>query len=85
MSLLVQDICGTLPLRARKWSADLYVNERQKIRHYRSMSTEERRRRRKNAKSRFFYFVRRVRKLHYYSDVVHSMDWKAAIEPDSGG
>ena len=25
--------------------ADLYVNERQKIRHYRAMSTEERRRR----------------------------------------
>ena len=36
--------------------ADLYVNERQKIRHYRVRSTEERRRRRKkkNAKSRFF-------------------------------
>ena len=26
--------------------ADLYVNERQKIRHYRARSTEERRRRR---------------------------------------
>ena len=39
--------------------ADLYVNERQKIRHYRARSTEERRRRRirrrkKKAKSRFF-------------------------------
>ena len=41
--------------------ADLHVNERQKIRHYRTRSTEERRRRRrirrkkkKNAKSRFF-------------------------------
>ena len=35
--------------------ADLYVNERQKIRHYRARSTEERRRRRKkNAKSLFF-------------------------------
>ena len=32
--------------------ADLYVNERQKIRHYRARSTEERRK--KNAKSRFF-------------------------------
>ena len=31
--------------------ADLYVNERQTIRHYRARSTEERRRRRKkNAK-----------------------------------
>ena len=32
--------------------ADLYVNKRQKIRHYRAMSTKERRR--KNAKLRFF-------------------------------
>ena len=40
--------------------ADLHVNERQKIRHYRARSTEERRRRirrkkkKKNAQSRFF-------------------------------
>ena len=36
--------------------ANLYVNERQKIRHYRARSTEERRRRKKkkkNAKSKF--------------------------------
>ena len=33
--------------------ADLYVNERQKIRHYRTRSTEERRKK-KNAKLRFF-------------------------------
>ena len=35
--------------------ADLYVNEHQKIQHYRARSTEERRRKeKKNAKSRFF-------------------------------
>ena len=35
--------------------ADLHVNERQKIGHYRARSTEERRRiRKKNAKLRFF-------------------------------
>ena len=37
--------------------ADLYVNERQTIRHYRARSTEERRRirrKKKNAKSRYF-------------------------------
>ena len=36
--------------------ADLYVNERQKIQHYRARSTEERRRKKKkkNAKLRFF-------------------------------
>ena len=38
--------------------ADLHVNERQKIRHYRVRSTEERRRKKKNAKSQFFYFAR---------------------------
>ena len=30
--------------------ADLYVNERQKMRHYRARFAEERRKRRKNAK-----------------------------------
>ena len=42
--------------------ADLYVNERQKIQHYRAMYTEERRRKKKkkNAKSRFF-LLREVR------------------------
>ena len=69
--------------------ADLYVNERQKIQHYRARSTEERRRRRrrrrkKNAKSQFFYFVRCVRKLALYSDVIHSFDWKSAVEHDGG-
>ena len=36
--------------------ADLHVNERHKIRHYRGRSTEERRKKmkKKNAKSRFF-------------------------------
>ena len=35
--------------------ADLYVNERQKIQHYRTSSAEERRiRKKKNVKSRFF-------------------------------
>ena len=63
--------------------ADLYVNERQKIRHYRAMSAEERRRI-KNAKSRFFYFAWCVCKISLYSDVIHSFDWKSAIEHDGG-
>ena len=63
--------------------ADLYVNECQTIRHYRARSTEERRRK-KNAKSQFFYFARCVRKLALYSDVIHSFDWKSAIEHDGG-
>ena len=67
--------------------ADLYVNERQNIRHYRDRSTEERRRRRrrkKNAKSRFSYFTRCVWKIALYSDVIPSFDWKSAIEHDGG-
>ena len=32
----------------------------------------------------FFYFARCVRKLRYYSDVIHSFDWKSAIEHDGG-
>ena len=54
--------------------ADLYVNERQKIRQYRARSTEERRRRRRRTMPNhvFFYFARCVRKLRYYSDVIYT-------------
>ena len=41
---------------------DLYVNERQKIRHYHTRSTEERR--------RMLYFAPCVRKIALYSDVI---------------
>ena len=37
---------------------------------------------RKNAKSRYFYFARCVRILHYYGDFIHSFDWKSAVEHD---
>ena len=53
--------------------ADLYVNERQKIGHYHARSTEERRRRKNNAKLRFFYFARCVRKIALYSDVIYTL------------
>ena len=41
---------GTLHC-ALKNGVDLYVNERQKIRHYHARSTEERRKKKKSAKS----------------------------------
>ena len=47
--------------------ADLYVNERQKIKHYRARSTEERR-----VPNRYFLLARCIRKLALYSDVIHS-------------
>ena len=85
------DICEHTALRASKWSGFIqYVNEHQKIRHYRARSTEERRRRRrrkkkKNAKSPFFfYLVQCIRKIVLYSDVIHSFDWKSAIEHNGG-
>ena len=70
MSLLdkqeVQTFVGTLHC-ALENGADLYVNERQKIRHYSANFTEERRRirrkKKKNAKKLFFYFARCARKL----------------------
>ena len=67
--------------------ADLRVNERQKIRHYRTRSTEERRRirRRRNLGGlAIFEFARRVRKIALYSDLIHSFDWKSAVEHDGG-
>ena len=49
--------------------ADLYANERQKIRHYRATSNEERRRirrkRKKNAKSQYCTSCGGYVKLHY--------------------
>ena len=60
--------------------ADLYVNERLKIRHYHARSTEERRRRMAN--HNLFYFARCVRNFAPYSDVIHLFDWKSAIEHD---
>ena len=63
--------------------ADLYVNERQKIRDYRARSTEERRKK-KNAKIEIFYFARCARKLALYSNVIHLFDWKSAVEHDGG-
>ena len=46
--------------------ADLYVNERQKIRHYRARSAEERRKKKKkNNKSRFFSSRGAYVKLRY--------------------
>ena len=66
--------------------ADLHVNEHQKIRHYHARSTEERRRirrrrkKKKNAKITIFL----LSTVRYYSDVIHSIDWKSAVEHDGG-
>ena len=63
--------------------ADLYVNERQTIQQYRTRPTEERRRRiRRKPNYNFFYLTRCLRKLALYSDVIHSFDWKSAVEHD---
>ena len=31
-----------------------------------------------------FYFARRVHKIALYSDLIHSFDWKSAVEHDGG-
>ena len=66
MSLLdkqeVQDICERTALRAKN-GADLYVNERQKIQHYRARSTGKRRRRRMPNHD-FFYLARSASMEH---------------------
>ena len=64
--------------------ADLYVNERQKIRHYCARSTEERRRRRKRMPNHYF-LLRVVHTLNCaIKRCVHSFDLKSAIEHDCG-
>ena len=70
-----------------------YVNERQKMRHYRARSAEERRRRRRKKKKKKkkkecqianIYFAWCIRKLALYSDVIHSFNCKSAVEHDGG-
>ena len=60
--------------------ANLYVYECQKIRHFRVRSTEEEEEIRRMPNLNFFYFGQCICKLGYYSDVIHSFDWKSAIE-----
>ena len=31
-----------------------------------------------------FYFARRVHKIALYSDLIHTFDWKSAVEHDGG-
>ena len=65
--------------------ADLYVNERQKIRHYSARSTEERR-----MPSRYFLLARgarayvNLRYIAYTYMVIHSFYWKSAVDHDGG-
>ena len=38
----------------------------------------------KNAKLQFFYFAQCISKLSYFSDIIHSFDWKSAVKYDGG-
>ena len=61
--------------------ADLHVNERQKIRHYRLglLKKEE------ECQIAIFYFARCVRKLALYGDVIYTLILlKSAVEHDGG-
>ena len=76
---------GTLHC-ALEIGADLYVNERQKIRDYRARSTEQKKEEERRMTNSDF-LLRAVTgayvNLRYnYSDVIHSFDWKSAIERD---
>ena len=64
--------------------ADLYGNERQKIRYNRARSTEERRRKKKNknAKSRFFPSRGAYINCTNIAMLYTQFDWKSAVEYD---
>ena len=62
----------------------IYVNERKKILHYRVSSTEERKEEEEEGEIAIFYFAMCVRKIALYSDLIHSFDWKSAVEHDGG-
>ena len=68
--------------------ADLYVNERHKIRQDCARSTKERKKKEEKEEEEcqigisLFRTVRMQNAL--YSEVIHSFDWKSAVEHDSG-
>ena len=60
---------------ALEYGSDLHINERQKIRHYRVGLLKKKNK--KNAKWRFFT----LRGAHVNCfNVIHSFDWKSAVE-----
>ena len=62
--------------------ADLHVNERQKIQHFALglLKKEEE----EEGEIVIFNFTWCVRKFALYSDLIHSFDWKSAVEHDGG-
>ena len=81
-------------LRARKWSGLIY---KLSVRRYDTIALgllkkeeeeeeeeEEINLRRMPNRLFCFYFARCLRKIALYSDVIHSFDWKSAIEHDGG-
>ena len=57
-----------------------HYNERQKIRTI-SLDLQKKE---EECQIVIFYFVRCVHQFALYSDVIHSFDWKSAIEHDGG-
>ena len=69
--------------------ADLYVNERQKIRQDCARSTKEKKKKEeKEEEEECQIGISLLRMVHMqnalYSKVIHSFDWKSAIEHDGG-
>ena len=74
-----EDICEHTALRTRKWSGFICkrASEDTTLSHGLLKKEEE-------CQIAIFYFARCVRKIALYSDVIHSFDWKSAIEHDGG-
>ena len=71
--------CVTTLHVALQNGSDLHVNERQKIRDYRGRSIGEKEEEEEDEMA-IVYFARRVPKLRYYGDVIHSFYWKSVVE-----
>ena len=66
-----------------RWDEGLHDSQ-----HFQSMVLEYAlgllKKRQEKCQITIFNFARCVRKLRYYSDVIHSFDWKSAVEHDDG-
>ena len=72
-----------------EYGSDLHVNEHQKIRHCRTIDllknkNKKNKNKNKECQMAIFYFALSARKHCYYGYVIHSFDWKLAVEHDGG-
>ena len=69
--------------RARKWSGCTCKRASEDTTHTTALGLLKKEEE-EEGEIAIFYFARRVRNIALYSDLIHSFDWKSAVEHDGG-